>query len=118
LLAVAALALPACGGDEEEEPANAPAVEQEPPQAESTDSIAIEDFEFLPPSATVTPGTRVTWRNDDTAAHTASSEDGGLFDTGGIDRGKTGSATARDEPGTYEYICEFHPTMHGTLIVE
>ena len=60
LLAAAALALPACGGDEEE--AIAPAVEQEPPQAESTDSIA----------------------------HTASSEDGGLFDTGGIDRGKTG----------------------------
>ncbi len=116
------LALAACGNDEATEAnegsgGRPPAAQEQPPQAEATDTIEIEDFEYLPPTATVQAGTEITWRNLDTTAHTASSEDGSTFDTGGIDDGKTGTVTA-PEPGTYEYICEFHPTMHGTLVVE
>ena len=94
----------------------------EPPEAiagpgEMTDTVTIDDFEFIPTEAAVQAGTEVAVDNVDDVGHTLSSEDGGLFDTGGIDAGDSGTFTV-DEPGEHPYICEFHPTMHGTLTVE
>ncbi len=85
--------------------------------AEMTDTVTIDDFEFMPPEAAVAVGTEVAVDNVDDVGHTLSSEDGGLFDTGGIDAGDSTTFTV-DEPGEYPYICEFHPTMHGTLTAE
>ncbi len=84
---------------------------------EMTDTVTIDDFEFIPPAATVQAGTEIAVKNVDTVGHTLSSEDGSPFDTGAIAAGDSGTFTV-DEPGEYAYICEFHPTMHGTLTVE
>ena len=97
------------GGDEPTAAAAGP--------AKMTDTVTIDDFEYFPPEAAVAAGTEVTVDNVDSVGHTLSSEDGGLFDTGGIDSGDSTTFSV-DEPGMYPYICEFHPTMHGTLTVE
>ena len=96
------------GGGASEEQAAAPAA--------GGDTVTIKGFRYMPKDLTVKAGTSVTFVNDDTAAHTASANESGAFDTGGIDRGAKKSVTF-DKPGTYAYICEFHPIMKGTLTV-
>lgn len=84
--------------------------------APATDQVEIVDFRFDPPTITVPAGTEVSWTNRDAAAHTATAEDGS-FDSGTLKKGDDG-AVALDEPGSYEYLCEFHPFMEGTVEVE
>ena len=54
--------------------------------------------------------------NADAAAHTLTAKDG-AFDTGSVDQGTTVSFTAPAAPGTYEFFCEIHPSMTGSLVV-
>jgi plastocyanin len=77
-------------------------------------SIEIADFAFGPAEITIAAGGTVTWTNTDNQAHTATSS--GNFDTGAIDPDATASVTF-DEPGTFTYICSFHPFMTGTITV-
>lgn len=77
-------------------------------------AVRIVDFSFQPTTFTVTPGTVITWTNEDSAPHTATGDD---FDTGRLDRGDSESVTF-DEPGEYDYICTYHPSMEGRVIVE
>ena len=90
--------------------------EQTAAQAPGGDTVTIKGFRYMPKDLTVSAGTSVTFVNDDTAAHTASATEGSAFDTGGIDKGAKKSVTF-DKPGTYAYICEFHPIMKGTVTV-
>ena len=102
------VAVTAGGGGASEQQAAAPAA--------GGDTVTIKGFKYMPNDLTVKAGTSVTFVNDDTAAHTASASESGAFDTGGIDRGGKKSVTF-DRPGTYAYICEFHPIMKGTVTV-
>ncbi len=77
-------------------------------------SVEIADFAFGPAEITIAAGGTVTWTNTDNQAHTATSS--GNFDTGAIDPDATASVTF-DEPGTFTYICSFHPFMTGTITV-
>lgn len=78
--------------------------------------IAIADFAFDPPVATVPAGTEVVWRNSDPADHTVTNTDG-VFGSGTLGAGDT--FTHRfSEPGTYEYQCAIHPEMKGKVKVE
>ncbi len=76
-------------------------------------AVRIADFSFQPTILTVTLGSTVTWTNEDSAPHTAT---GDGFDTGRLGRGDSGSVTF-DTPGEYDYICEYHPSMEGRIIV-
>lgn len=58
----------------------------------------------------------VTMENVDDAAHTLTAVDKG-FDTGTLAGKASGSVTAPDAPGTYEYICSIHNYMKGALRV-
>jgi plastocyanin len=71
---------------------------------------------FGPATLTVTVGDTVTWTNADSMPHTASAEDG-AFDSGNLDPGQAFSFTFT-EPGTYEYRCDYHSDMQGTIVVE
>ncbi len=71
---------------------------------------------FDPVSFTVKAGTTVTWVNKDGAAHTVTSSDSKLFDSGNVDAGGTYKFTFT-QPGTYQYYCTLHPWMKGTMIV-
>jgi plastocyanin len=77
--------------------------------------VEIADFAYDPDPVTVQAGGKVTWLNQDSAPHTATAEDAS-FDTGTLEEGKLQSETFK-EAGTYEYICQIHPDMHGTVEV-
>src|SRR5262249_37713045 len=82
----------------------------------TTTAGEIKDFAYNPPSIEVAAGTTVTWTNDDQAPHTAT-QNGSGFQSNKIDPGASFSFTF-DKPGTYEYHCEYHPNMHGTVVVK
>ncbi len=76
-------------------------------------AVRIADFSFQPTTLTVTPDTVVTWTNQDSAPHTATGDN---FDTGMLKQGDSNSVTF-DTPGTYNYICTYHPAMKGSVVV-
>jgi len=76
--------------------------------------MTIDAFEFKPPTLTVDPGDTIVWRNSDSVPHTITAK--GAFDSGAIAAGATWKYTAKTS-GRFDYICTFHPTMKGTLIV-
>lgn len=79
-------------------------------------SITIADFAFQNGDMTVSAGTTITWTNEDGAAHTVTAE-GGAFDSGNLNSGDSFSFTF-EEPGTYNYFCQYHGSMTGTITVE
>ncbi len=78
-------------------------------------TVEMRNFEFFPAKLTVNPGTEVTWLNRDPVAHNAVAA-GGAFDTGNVNGGKSVSVRL-DQPGTYRYVCTYHPGMEATLTV-
>jgi len=71
---------------------------------------------FLPYSVTVNVGDQVIWSNDDTAAHTVTSNDGS-FDSGLFMAGTSFSHTF-SQAGEYPYFCIVHPWMTGVVNVQ
>ena len=91
-------------------------VAQAAPAQQGTAAVMIRGFKFEPAATTVAVGTVVTWTNQDTAPHTATSVTAGKFDTGTIEQNQSKSVTL-NEAGTFEYFCQIHPQMRGTLTV-
>lgn len=134
LLLISAFGLAACGDDnsdttvtteettpttetestetEMDQGANAPAPSGDAVRSAKVD---IAEFTYQPDPVTIEEGGKVIWINRDSAPHTATAEDGS-FDTGTLEEGKLKSETFK-EPGTYAYICQIHPSMHGTIEV-
>ena len=78
-------------------------------------SVSIEDLFFEPATLEVEVGTTVTWTNNGEVDHTATAEDE-TFDSGIMEPGATYSFTF-DQEGEYDYLCEVHPDMRGTVTV-
>jgi len=93
-----------------------PAPSPAPAPAASGSAVSISNFAFSPASITVPAGTKITWTNNDSVAHTVSSRDG-LFDSGSLSSKATFSYTFAQK-GTYEYFCKFHSSMNGKVVVE
>ena len=70
----------------------------------------------FPASTSVKKGTVVKWYNEDSYAHTVTSNDGSSFNSGNLAAGATFSYTA-NTTGTFNYHCNYHSGMTGTLIV-
>lgn len=82
--------------------------------ARQTHVVIIEGMQFHPASLTVRSGDRIVWRNQDLVPHTATAV--GAFDSKTI--AVQGSwAYVAHASGTYSYVCSFHPTMKGVLVV-
>lgn len=77
-------------------------------------TLEIRDFSFS--ATSVAPGGQVTVDNGDGAPHTVTAEDG-TFDSGEVSGGGAATFAAPGEPGTYDFACEIHPDMTGTLTV-
>jgi len=86
--------------------------------AETTDEVEVENMAFTPANITVTKGTKVTWTNKDNVIHTVTSKPGApeAFDSGNLTEGGTFSFTF-NKVGTYNYFCQPHPQMTGTVTV-
>ncbi len=76
--------------------------------------IVISEFAFSE-GITVPVGTTVIVRNEDSAGHTVTADDGS-FDSGRIDGGSTSEVTFT-AAGTFTFHCEVHPAMSGTITV-
>lgn len=60
-------------------------------------------------------GASVTWTNTE-EPHTVTARDGS-FDSGRIPQGESFTHTF-EEAGTFDYFCQIHPAMEGTVVVE
>jgi plastocyanin len=80
-------------------------------------TVVIKNFGFGPASLVVAPGSKVAVVNQDRAPHTVTAVNKS-FDSGTIAGGQRGEFTAPSVAGTYSYVCTFHPSMTGTLIVK
>lgn len=80
------------------------------------------DKAYSPNPIEVKIGGGVTWSNDDSQIHTATSgsvgsaDSGSVFDSGILSPGATFDFVF-DKAGTYNYYCTLHPQMVGTINV-
>ena len=88
------------------------------PGAPATAKVNIASFKYAPDPIEVRAGGKVTWTNQDKAKHTAETEGGtnATYNTGDLRLGDSRTLTF-DKPGTYEYLCVYHPFMKGTVKV-
>ena len=80
-----------------------------------THTVQIERFAFVPQHLEVAAGDTVIWKNEDIVPHTATAMKG--FDSGKIGPHQSWSYVANRE-GLYRFICTYHPTMKGELVVK
>ena len=82
--------------------------------------------DYDPDAATASSDALITWVNEDTTVHTATSgtgpddaESGQLFDSGFLNQGQKYSVPAADVgTGEQTYHCQVHPYMVSTINVE
>jgi plastocyanin len=88
-----------------------------PPAASAGGSTAVEmkGLAFDPTTLTVPTGSKVTWSNNDTTAHTVTFDDGSA-DSGNLAVGATFDHTFA-AAGTFAYHCTIHSFMKGTVTV-
>lgn len=81
----------------------------------TTASVVIEDFAFQPGNLAVPVGAAVTWDNNDSAPHDATTRDG-RWKTERLSDGESDTLTF-DSAGEYDYYCSIHPSMKARLVV-
>jgi plastocyanin len=79
-------------------------------------TVKIYMYSYIPDKLTVKAGTRITFKNMDMTAHTATALNES-FDTGTIQPGQSKTIVVK-KAGTYPYHCLFHEFMTGTLTVD
>jgi plastocyanin len=79
--------------------------------------VEIKNLAYTPDSVEIPVGAAVTWTNNDTVPHTVTAKDRDVLQSGTLKPGDSYSKTF-DQPGTYDYFCEFHANMKGTIVVQ
>jgi len=79
-------------------------------------TVKIANFTFAPNEITVSPGTTVTWVNEDDIPHTATSATG-AFHSKALDTDDSFSHVFITT-GEFTYFCALHPHMTGKVIVK
>ena len=80
-------------------------------------AVAIKNFAFSPATLVVKIGTKVTWTNQDTDAHTVTSTGSdGPLKSAALSTGQTYSYTFTTA-GSFSYLCTIHPFMTATVKV-
>lgn len=82
----------------------------------STTVVIVGRADFSPATLTIAVGSTVIWKNRGPVAHTVTSNDG-TFDSGDLPAGGIFRFTFT-KSGTFPYICNYHPYMTGTIIVQ
>lgn len=109
--ALIALAV-ACGG------AGGPAPATQASQVTIGATVTYRNFSVSPASVEVTRGQAVEWKNEDSSQHTVSGGRPGA--KGPFDQKVDGGKTTRvvfDTAGSFDFFCEFHPSMTGKVTV-
>ena len=82
-----------------------------PALAQTTYTVVISQFAFIPDTLEVSVGDTIVWVNEDIVPHTATAAD---WDSGRMNGGESWSLEVR-APGSIDYACRFHPTMQARL---
>lgn len=90
--------------------------DRSPTNPVQTSNVSIVNFRFNPATVTVPVGSTVTWKNNDTVAHTSTSNAAG-WDSGTLAAGASFSHTFTTR-GTFAYHCAIHSSMTGTVTVQ
>ena len=115
--ATTAVAPAAAGGGGYAIPSDATATSAAPGGGGATaaDTVVAKDIAYNPTSITVKVGDTVTFKNDDSFAHTFTANNG-EFDSNNVDGG--GSFTYKPTAaGTIAFHCKIHSNMKGTITV-
>jgi len=79
-----------------------------------------QGLNYVPVTVTVANGGTVVWTNNDPSPHTVTSTNvpsgASTFDSGNMNANATYSHKFT-VAGTYQYVCSYHPWMHGTVVV-
>ncbi|HBL52457.1 MAG TPA: plastocyanin [Candidatus Blackburnbacteria bacterium] len=82
-----------------------------------TSQVSIKNFAYSPATITVKVGTTITWKNEDSALHTVTSDDtSGPLDSDQLATGDTYSETFYTV-GQFSYHCDPHSNMKAAIIV-
>jgi plastocyanin len=81
-----------------------------------TTEVSIAGFAFAPADLTVKAGDTVKWTNNDSVAHTVTS-DTGAFESGSLAPGASYSFTFKNA-GAFPYHCAVHPSMTAKITVQ
>lgn len=84
-------------------------------RAATTHAVTIKGMKFTPADLTIAAGDTVTFTNQDSAPHTATS-DAGAFDTGRLNKGASSSLTFGGK-GDFAYHCNIHRSMKAVIHV-
>jgi plastocyanin len=79
-------------------------------------AVSITNAGFQPNAMSVKVGATVTWTNNDSAAHTVTSDTAGVFDSGPINQGATFKFTF-SQAGTFTYHSTSDSGWAGTVTV-
>lgn len=80
-----------------------------------THTVLIKGFAFVPQRLEVDAGDTVIWKNEDIVPHTATAKKS--FDSKELSPHQSWSYVA-NRKGIYPFICTYHPTMKGKLVVK
>jgi plastocyanin len=110
---IVAMLATACGGDDEG--SQAASEDGGGGGGRSSVTVTAADFSFDPETVTAAAGGTVELSNEGDSPHNLQAEEAGLDED--VDAGETVPVDlAGVEPGTYDFICRFHPDdMKGTL---
>jgi plastocyanin len=86
-------------------------------QSTTAGTIYIKDNIFSPPQITIPKGSAVSWVNNDEIAHTVTIDQGDGPHSGEIAAGVTYSYTF-NTAGSFQYHCDIHRSMRGTIVVQ
>jgi len=84
--------------------------------ASGSTTVHVKNFSFDPQRLSVTTGTKVTWKFEDSSHHTVTANDKS-FKSKHLKRGDTFSYTF-NKPGEYQYMCSIHQYMTGSVTVK
>lgn len=107
LVAVLALGV-ACGGDD---PGQAAAADT---GGNASTTLTATDMAFSPPTLEVAAGGSIELVNEDEAKHSFTADDIGVDSD--VEASSSTTVELGDaEPGSYDFVCKYHPDMKGTL---
>lgn len=97
--------------------ASTSATRSSPSSSNATYTVTIKNFTFQPSTLTIEKGTTITWVNEDSVAHTVTSDDGKFSSSGNLNKADAYQFQF-NTPGSYDYHCSPHPFMKGKINVE
>ncbi len=127
-LAVLALLLGACGGDDKSSDSGrdagqdgavvttTPTPSLDEQKAGDVVEVGIKDIKFQPHDITVKVGQKVRWTNNEPIPHNVTATDGADFKSKNLNESQSYEFTPTTA-GTIQYVCTIHNGQDGTITV-